>query len=192
MKLKMLFIAMLVLCSFGSVSADEEQGFNAVVLCCSEPLPDINTLFPEFKSIAVVRSMGNVISLAGLMQDSVELGSIEYAVKEQGATQVIVLGHKGCGVMRSVIGNSARRDNFRGVSQVLCIASTSAGKVFGKDKPEELLQRAVEDNVRNMMYRLERDNDGLSALIKAGLLEIVGAVYDPQTGKAEPLTDKTR
>lgn len=158
-----------------------------IVFSCSEALPDPHWIFDKpFGRIASVRNMGNIISIAGMTPNSVELGSIEYAVSEQGVKVVIVLGHKRCSIAQSAINDPSSRGNIPAIYQVLSVAVTAAKRTAGNDS-DLILQTSIENNVRNAVLRISHDNYGLSDLIKEGKLLVVGAMYDPDTKRVELL-----
>lgn len=193
-----LFVLAMVLSLWAirSVFADENM-FDTVVLCCSEPMPELKTIFADedLGRVAVVRNMGNVIPVHLVLnpnepepEQNVETGSIEYAVLH-GAKRVIVLGHKGCDVVRSVIKSLIEGSKPRGNQPAIyAVISKSFTKVRGGwDNLDVMLQKTIEHNVRNTVEELLGNRFVLHKLVESGNLKVVGAVYDPETGKVETL-----
>jgi carbonic anhydrase len=169
-------------------TAEEESLFDTVIFSCSEPMPEVKTMFEEdLGRFVSVLNMGNIISLAGLQPDRVEIGSVEYAV-EHGARRIIILGHKGCNIIKSVIENPRGRGNQIGIYPVISKSVTLA-KSESSD-PETILQRSIENNVRNTMRELQENRFILYDFVQAGTLKVEGAIYNPNTGKAEFLEVK--
>ena len=164
-----------------SSSVKEAQDHpSAVILMCSESLPDPHLIFDQpIGTLLTVRNMGNIIPLLGLQPNSVDTGSIEYGVEEQGARVIIVLGHTGCSVVDSVIKNPEGRGNMVAIYQVISSAITVAKRSNATD----LQNAVVEQNVRNSVAALRGDAFNLSKRVASGKLKIVGAIYNPETSK---------
>ena len=174
-------------CSDNLKEKYQTAGPVAVVLYCSEPGEDPCVIFSQGKDqLAVVRTAGNTISIAGNFADSVEIGSIEYPVYFQGTPLIIVLGHTNCAVVDTVLGfaetdsggPASKMDN---VFQVIRPAVTLAMKP--KEGHEDLFREAVVNHVKNMVERLKKSNYLLGKKIQAGELTIVGCLYDATQGE---------
>ncbi|MBI3633320.1 MAG: hypothetical protein HY226_03455 [Candidatus Vogelbacteria bacterium] len=190
-------------CARGAAGAGgDNYSPSAVVLMCAESMPDPHLIFGQLQgTIAVVRNMANILPLAGLQPDSIDTGSVEYPVINQGARLIIVLGHTNCQVMQKVVakwneikgkvapipgpGNQIPPANLGAIYQVLYPAVTKANK----DSEVDLLGASIRNNVANTVAGLEGDTFVFSKLVQSGELLIVGAVYDPETRKVE-LLDK--
>lgn len=171
-----------------SQSISAEALYDTVVFCCSEPMPSVKSMFDQdLGRFVSVRNMGNVVSLAGPIPDRIEIGSVEYAV-EYGASRIIVLGHKGCNIIRSVIENPRGRGNQPAIYQVLSRSITSARSETSD--PEKILQKSIENNVLNSVFELRENRFILYDHVRSGAIKVEGAIYDPETGKAEFLNIK--
>ncbi|MBI5140532.1 MAG: hypothetical protein HZA94_03755 [Candidatus Vogelbacteria bacterium] len=166
----------------------------AVVLYCSDPSEDPSALFSQDKDqLVIVRIAGNMISIAGTFADSVEIGSIEYAVHYQGVPLVVVMGHSNCSVVGNVLDlaasdTNAPAGNMNSVFQVIRPAVTLA-MIFGDHRDREL-RLAIDENVRNMVLRLKRSRYMLGKLVDAGKLTIVGCVYNLDNGLVEVINTR--
>ncbi len=172
----------------------------AVVLQCAESMSDAHIIFGQPRGrIAVVRTMANTLPIAAMQPDSVDAASVEYAVLNQGARFIIVLGHTNCEVMQTVVakwkeikgmtqvtpGNQAPRGNLPALYQALYPAVMRANRDGGAD----LLDASVRNNIANSVAALAGDRFNLRRLVQSGELVIVGVIYDPETRKVE-LLDK--
>jgi carbonic anhydrase len=168
--------------------AEDATLFDTVIFSCSEPMPAVKKMFDEdLGRFVSVRNMGNIVSLPGPIPDRVEIGSVEYAV-EHGAKRVIVLGHKGCNVIRSVIEDPRSRGNQTGTYPII---SKSVTRAKGESSnPEIILQRSIEYNVLNTTRELQENRFILYDYVQAGTVKVEGAIYNPETGKAEFLEVK--
>lgn len=167
----------------------QKSGPVAAVLYCSDTGEEPATLFYQDKeALAVVKTAGNSISIAGASADSVEIGSLEYAVHYKGVPLIIVMGHTDCSVVDTLLKLAEADDhapvgNLDSVFQVIRPAVSRAMK--GKDDHGERLRLATTENVRNMANRLRRSRYMLGKLLDQGELVIVGCLYDVETGFVE-------
>ena len=74
-------------------TAKEGQHPYAIVICCSD-----SRVVPEYIFKADIGDLF-VIRVAGNVLDNHQLGSVEYAAAHLGCSQIIVLGHTGCGAI---------------------------------------------------------------------------------------------
>ncbi len=164
------------------------QDINTVVFCCSEPASAPTSSAINLGNTSFVSNMGNVVSLLGLVPKSIEIASVEYAVS-RGAKEVIVIGHKNCGVVKSVIYNPTGEGHQPAIYQIISKAITEAERAVGSNS-ELLLERAVEENIRNAVETLRNSRFMLYPLVQSGKLEIIGVIYDPITMKIELLKER--
>lgn len=100
--------------------------------------------------IFVVRVAGNVIGGAGV---SVK-GSIEYAVAELNVPLILVLGHSGCGAVKSAIRHIGDRDSLPGaINGLVDLIKPAVARTKGM--PGSQLENAVRENVKVGVERLQ-------------------------------------
>jgi carbonic anhydrase len=151
----------------------------AVVLGCIDSRVPLEAVFDQnFGSICVVRSGAHVL-------DRSIVGSVEFAVAELHATLVMVLGHERCGAVAATVDalrTGSRPDGFMGylVDQI-APAVTEVG-VHHPQAPAKALRRHVRRTAEQL-----RLADRLARRVKDGRVEIVGAVYDLDTGVVDLL-----
>src|ERR1700674_1366916 len=115
----------------------------AVVVSCSDSRVPPEILFDVgVGDIFVVRVAGNVIGGAGV---SVK-GSIEYAVAELNVPLILVLGHSGCGAVKSAIRHIDDRDALPGAISGL-VELIKPAVAMSKGMPGDPLNNAVRKNV---------------------------------------------
>jgi len=156
--------------------AREQHPFVAV-LGCSESLVPPELVFDQgLGDLFVVRVAGNVIS-------SEVLGSVEYAATYLGTRLFVVLGHEGCGVVRAALeGRSGRCRQLRWIEGLLQLMREGLAEIDARLDFEQQLGAAVEANVRWSVKQLTAMPDAEKAL-REGNVRIVGAVYEPATGR---------
>jgi carbonic anhydrase len=115
----------------------------------------------------------------------VALGSIEYAVEHLGTPLIVVLGHRSCGAVKAAL--EVRHKNGRphgNVASVLKLVMPAVEQAE-RAKAPDLLNASIEVNVAREAKALVTRSPLIAALVKAGKVRIVTAVYDLETGKVE-------
>lgn len=125
--------------------------------------------------------------VAGNFEDTVMLGSFEFATKVAGSKLIVVLGHTSCGAVKGAaddveLGNlTATLDNF---DAVLARAREVTDGADDASNPE-LVQMAIEGNVRQTMQDIIDRSPVIAEMIENGELAIAGGVYDLTTGRVD-------
>lgn len=149
----------------------------AVLVSCSDSRVPPELLFGRgLGELFIVRNAGNTV-------DTTAMGSIEYAVAELGVPLVLVLGHERCGAVDAAVSVVEKNVSFPGsIGQM--IEPILPAVITAKTKPgDDLVDKAVRENVRRTVARLRTGSDPLLLdPIKAGKLRIVGARYDLDDG----------
>ncbi|GHJ45153.1 carbonic anhydrase 2 [Catellatospora sp. TT07R-123] len=146
----------------------------AVVLGCIDSRVPLEAVFDQnFGSICVVRAGGHVL-------DRSVVGSVEFAVTELHAPLVVVLGHERCGAVAATV--EALRTGVRpdGSLGYLVEEISPAVAEVGVDDPEAV-DKALRRHVQRTVEQL-RAASHLAAPIAADKIQVVGAVYDLDTG----------
>lgn len=146
----------------------------ALVVGCLEPEAAGEHLFAEKPgAIEVVRNAGPSLG-------SDALAAIEYAALVQNVGVVLVLAHKGCGVLTAAA--AARAANGVALPGVLkqWVPLAAAGTRLGDP--------AV-GHVRALRWELRR-TDSLLGLTRSGQVKIAAGVLDPDTGAIQFLPDE--
>ncbi|WP_330164747.1 carbonic anhydrase [Catellatospora paridis] len=151
----------------------------AVVLGCIDSRVPLEAVFDQnFGDICVVRSGAHVL-------DRSVVGSVEFAVAELHASLVMVLGHERCGAVAATVDalrTGSRPDGFMGylVDQI-----APAVTEVGLSDPQ-VNAKALRRHVGRTVEQL-RLAERLATATTAGRVQIVGAVYDLDTGVVELL-----
>ena len=159
----------------------------AVVVGCSDSRVPLEHVFDqEPGALFVVRVAGNVIA-------SSQIGSVEFAAGRFGCRLVLVLGHTRCGAvdatLRWVRGEQVPdSDSLRNIAERIRPQVDPLVRVGRKLSRNELWYEAVRANVLASVDRLWHGSRMLEQLVRAGDLQIVGAVYDLDTGTVETVT----
>jgi carbonic anhydrase len=100
-----------------------------------------------------------------------------------GTKVIMVLGHTSCGAVDATVAALQKGNDLPGHIADLVRAMKPGIEPMLKQPGDDLRQRAVVANVRANVQRLQESTPILADMIKAGKLRVVGAVYDPPTGK---------
>jgi len=153
-----------------------QHPFATVFGCSDSRVPSELLLDQGFGDLFVVRVAGNV----GGADD---LGSIEYAVIHLNTALVLVMGHEGCGAVTAALGaDSTWADEALGIQTLLKRIAPSLKDVNRSLPQSEQVHLGVEANVRRSVALL-RSTPELKARISSGVLDVVGSVYDLETGR---------
>lgn len=156
----------------------ERQNPMAVIVGCSDSRVSPELLFDQgVGDLFVVRVAGNVISGAG----AIVKGSIEYAVAELNVPLIMVLGHAGCGAVKSAIQHIDAKDALPGAINDL-VRAVQPAVAKTKGQAGDPLENAIHANVNIGVERLKGLEPILANSIKEGKVNVVGGVYDLRTG----------
>lgn len=150
----------------------------AIILSCSDSRVPPEVIFDKgLGEIFVVRVAGNV-------PDPIVLGSIEYAAEHLGTPLVMVLGHERCGAVTAAVDAKGKPEgNIGAIVKVISPAVSKAKKEYkGKDKAQ-LVETAIDDNIKLVEASLTKKSPVLKHLVKEGKVKIVAAKYDLDDGK---------
>lgn len=149
----------------------------AVILSCSDSRVPPEIIFNKgLGEIFVIRVAGNI-------PDPIVLGSIEYAVEHIGSPLVMVLGHERCGAVTAAVDAKGKPEgNIGAIIKTIAPAVKKARKEYaGKDKAQ-LVETAVDVNVRVVAANLTKQSSVIKHLVKEGKVKIVTAKYDLDDG----------
>lgn len=147
----------------------------AIVVTCSDSRVPAEYIFDEsLGKLFVIRNAGNVL-------DKIELGSIEYAATQLNSKTLIIMGHKSCGAVKAKLAaTKLPSKNLNAIVDKIILPKDSDKLHQSTD-----LDEAIKFNVNNQIDYLKKNSQILNKLIISKQLEIVGAIYDIESGKVE-------
>jgi carbonic anhydrase len=149
----------------------------AVVVSCSDSRVPPELLFDQgFGDVFVVRTAGNIV-------DSIALGSIEYAVDHLGTKLIVVLGHERCGAVTAALQGGEAPGNIKSVVDAIKPA-VEKGKARHTGHGE-VLDTCIISNVKQVAEKIRTTAPILSEKVEDGMLKVVGAYYDLDTGMVD-------
>jgi carbonic anhydrase len=157
-------------------TAKEGQQPFAAVLTCSDSRVPVEIIFDQgIGDIFVVRVAGNVCN-------SDEIGCIEYAVEQLNVPLVVIMGHTDCGAVTAL----AKREKMHGsVAPLVANINWALAKARKKNPQldgDSLIPAGIEANVWQSVEDLFKGSRMLCRRIKGGSLEVIGAIYDLESG----------
>jgi carbonic anhydrase len=157
-----------------AAAASGGQQPHAVVVGCIDSRVPLEAIFDQtFGSICVVRSGGHVV-------DRAVLGSVDFAVGQLHVPLVMVLGHVRCGAVQAAVASLRADEDPPGDLGYLVNEIAPAVLAAGLDAPDAA-EQAMRVHVGRTVRRL-REVSAVSAATASGRVNVVGAVYDLDTG----------
>jgi carbonic anhydrase len=154
----------------------------ATILGCSDSRVPPELLFDAgFGELFIIRLAGNVVSPE-------VMGTLQYAAVHLRTPLFVVLGHEGCGAVSAAL--AAKREGRRERERIARLLETILPGLdcIDPDAPREAqLAAAVEANVRWSMHQLLETPEA-KVRVAEGVVKLVGAVYELQTGRVRFLT----
>ena len=143
----------------------------AIVITCSDSRVPAELIFDSsLGDIFVIRTAGNVVS-------DFEIGSVEYGAEHLGSPLILVLGHTNCGAVTAAAEGGEAEGKLQAIVDEI-EPSVQKAKDAGA---EDVLSKAVEFNVMNSVNKIS-SSEIIEELMEEGKVEVVGGVYDINTG----------
>ncbi len=159
----------------------EEHAPIAAILGCGDARVGAELIFDRGPGdLFMVRVAGNFLSDYGL-------ASMEYCVAFLDVPLLMVLGHTNCGAVTSAIRVVQDKEDLPGRLFVLIDAIEPSVLNAQMSDPDDLLRAATEENVRRQVRRLRTISPVINAARDAGRVNVVGAIYDMETGSVSLL-----
>jgi carbonic anhydrase len=156
--------------------AKGQQPYATILGCSDSRVPPELVFDAGFGELFIVRVAGNVISAE-------VMGTLQYAGLHLHTPLFVVLGHGGCGAVAAAL--AARRDGASHPERIALLLENIHPALTELDPhlpADEALDAAVEANVRWSMRQLLATPEG-RARVEEGVVKLVGAVYDLETGR---------
>ena len=149
------------------------------ILSCSDSRVPLEVVFDRgIGDIFVIRVAGNI---AG---DS-EIGSIEYGVEHVGTPLLVVLGHTKCGAVTAAATNAQPGGSITKVLDKIQPAVAKVKSANPEIKDEALVKEVTVENVWKGVKTLMESSEIIRSHVKEKKLQIVGAMYNVETGAVE-------
>lgn len=163
-----------------SQKASKEGQFpKAVILACmdSRSIPEL--IFDQtIGDIFILRVAGNVVNKE-------ILASLEYATKYSGSKLIVIMGHTQCGAVKAVCAGGLSGNLESLVHAIEPAIATIRKKIHHEQlncTDSEIVKNIAMQNVRNMIKHVLNGSSVVRELITQRTIEIVGALYDLESG----------
>ena len=149
----------------------------ATVLGCSDARVPPELVFDQkFGNLFIIRVAGNVTGTS-------EIASIEYGVQYLGTPLVVVLGHSACGAVQAAVEKTPLDGKLPKLVDLIAPAVEAAKKSKPSAKGKDLMEAAVEANVRHQINELSTKSDVIKKALQDKKVTIVGGIRDINSGK---------
>lgn len=152
-----------------------QQPYACILGCADSRVSPEHTFDESHGSLFVTRVAGNFVTPE-------ILASLEYGTAVLGASLIMVLGHSGCGAVNAAIESVQSNPIFDGHIGQLIDNLVPCVEQVRHDDHEQWHRRAVIHNVATNVLILISSEPILKKRIEAGLLKVVGAVYNLESG----------
>jgi carbonic anhydrase len=157
----------------------------AIILSCMDSRTSTELVFDQ--------GLGDIFStrVAGNVVNNDILGSMEYACQVAGSKLIVVLGHTHCGAIKGACAQ-VKLDHLTDLLNkiqpaVECVCTKHNVIEIGHD--DDLIQQVADKNVQFMVEQIKQRSRVLNELLHAGKINIVGGMYDVETGKVQFYSD---
>jgi carbonic anhydrase len=175
----------------------EGQNPSTLVISCCDSRADPGMLLGASPGdIFVVRNVGNLVppysngaEMPGIRAD------IEFAIKGLNVSNIIVLGHSGCGGIRALMdGEGSTRNNFEFIGRWVSIAREARERVARElaDQPDAVQARACEHWAIALSLGNLMTFPWIREKVEAGALRLHGWYFDIQAGELLAYSPKSQ
>ena len=157
-------------------TSDGQHPF-AVILSCIDSRTSAELIFDQgLGDIFSIRIAGNILN-----EDI--LGSMEFACKIAGAKAVIVLGHTKCGAIKGACDNVEMGNLTALLTKIRpAVDDELIIKENRNSSNAEFVEKVAVINVKRTVKAIMERSPILNEMIKTGELDLIGAMYDVETG----------
>ncbi len=155
--------------------ASGQHPFATILTCADSRIPVERVFDRGVGDLFVVRVAGNVAGTD-------ETGTIEYGCGHLNTPLLVVMGHTGCGAVAAAASGA---ETHGAVSKLLKRIQPSVDQTraqYPELKPDQLAPIVVRANVWKSIEDMLTSSEELRGLVNSNKLEVVGAIYDLNTG----------
>lgn len=152
--------------------------FAAVVSCIDSRIPTEIIFDQGVGDIFNARVAGNFVNVD-------ILGSLEFACKLAGSKLIVIMGHTSCGAVKGAC-DHAKLGNLTAMLEKINPALDKVPTEDGVDRSSknlDFVNKVAVENVHLNIAKLKQDSPVLKEMIDNGEIDVVGAMYDVNSGK---------
>ncbi len=165
----------------------EKQFPFAAILSCSDSRISTELIFDQ--------GLGDIFSirLAGNVASPNAIGSMEYACAELGSKLVVVLGHTNCGAVKAACDDVAFGNMNHLLEHIRFAISLETKSQHSRNSSNKgFVNNVSQLNVLHNMQIIVESSSILREMIENEEIDIIGAMYDIETGKVTFLEEDTK
>lgn len=149
-----------------------DQHPHSVILSCLDSRIPPESIFDQgIGNIFVARVAGNI-------ENTDILGSMEFATKAKGSKLIVVMGHNACGAVKGAVEN-VQLGNLSSLLNEIKPAIQMAKQKTSNPSVDEVTHANVQQTIQDILSK----SSVIKALVDQGKVKIVGAFYDLTTGR---------
>ena len=123
-----------------------------------------------------------VVRVSGAVANQEVLASLEYSVEQLGSRLVVVMGHTSCGVVKAALDSMRPGSKQPGVNIQSLLNFIRPALQRPRERADPWTS-AVYASVEQTMTDIIQHSLVIGELARAGDITLIGAVYQPETGK---------
>jgi carbonic anhydrase len=148
----------------------------AAIVSCSDSRAPLEIVFDQgIGDLFAIRVAGNICATD-------ETGTIEYAVEHLHIRLVVVLGHRDCGAVTAVVNGAIEHGSLPALLGHITPSVEAAKRKHPGLEGPALVSEVIEENVWHGIEDLLTHSESVKERVREGSLQVVGAIYDLQTG----------
>jgi carbonic anhydrase len=156
--------------------AKGQRPYATIIGCSDSRVPPELVFDAGFGELFIVRIAGNVVSPE-------IMGTLQYAAVHLHTPLFVVLGHQKCGAVQAALAGSIHNAGEHARIALLLDNMLPGLRDLSRTlAPSDLLEAAVEANVRWSMHQLLETPEG-KARMAEGIIRLVGSVYELESGR---------
>jgi len=156
----------------------------AVILSCIDSRVSAELTFDQ--------GLGDIFSvrIAGNFVNEDILGSMEFACKIAGSKLIVILGHSRCGAIKGACDNAKLGNLTTLISKLKPAVDAVKEPTENRNSSNsDFVERVAHMNVELTIDNVKKQSTVLNEMLDSGEIEIVGGMYNVQTGKVEFMRD---
>lgn len=155
-----------------------QKPFAVIVSCSDSRIPPELIFDQALGDLFVIRVAGNVV-------DTIEMGSVEYAVEHLGTPLVIVMGHDKCGAVKASLDGGEVTENIAAIAGKIQPAINDVKSGHSHHLPGNNLYEAVTDENVDKVVETLMNNPIIHHLMAEKKLQVIGAKYTQESGEVK-------
>ena len=164
-----------------------------VIACCDSRVHPTSIFGAEEGDLFIYRNIANLVpAYSPNADDYGTLASIEYAIIELKIQHIIILGHTGCGGIKSAyhLFNDGKKSNYLFINKWLDIIFPAYKIIQKENSDEEQIDHLEQESIKNSLKNLFTFPNVLSK-VTTNELQVHGLIHDIGSGILKYLNPET-